>query len=152
MDVTKIAQDTVVFLTPFLPYLVMAGKKAGGKAVEEVGKKFTEEAWQAAQALWGKLRHKPAVESAAQDAIALPDDADAQAAFRLQIKKLLTEDAALADEVAGLVQAQVVQTILAESGGTVRGARQEAKGDVKVKQSIVARDSGTIEDAQQRQG
>jgi hypothetical protein len=152
MDIAKLAQDATVILTPFLPYLLTAGKKAGGKAVEEVGKEFTDEAWQQAQALWAKLRHKPAVQSAAEDVVvALPADTNALAALRLQIKKLLTEDALLAAEVAGLIQTQVVQTILAESGGTIRRVVQKAKGDRKTKQSMTARGSGIIEDAEQKQ-
>ncbi len=34
MDVTTLAKDLAVFLTPFLPYLL----KAGEKAAEEAGK------------------------------------------------------------------------------------------------------------------
>ena len=36
MDVTTLAKNLVVFLTPFLPYLL----KAGEKAAEETGKKL----------------------------------------------------------------------------------------------------------------
>jgi hypothetical protein len=103
MDVTLLAQNIVTFLAPFLPYLV----KVGEKAAEEAGKKLGGEAWEQAKALWGKLRPKvearPAAKEAVQDAAAAPDNADAQAALRLQLKKLLDEDVSLAEELACLL-------------------------------------------------
>jgi hypothetical protein len=45
---------------------------------------------------------KPAAQEAVQDVAKAPEDADAQAVLRLQLKKLLAEDEALAREVAQL--------------------------------------------------
>jgi len=102
MDPQTLAQQIVPFLTPFLPYLL----KAGEKAAEEVGEKLGGDAWEQAKALWSKLRPKieakPAAQEAAQDAAAEPDDPDAQAALRLQLKKLPTEDETRAGEIARL--------------------------------------------------
>ncbi len=102
MDPQTLAQQLVPFLAPFLPYLL----KAGEKAAEEAGRKLGTEAWEQAQALWGKLRGKveakPAALEAAQDVAAAPEDQDAQAALRLQLRKLLAEDTTLAAEVARL--------------------------------------------------
>ena len=61
MDVTTLAKDLVVFLTPFLPYLL----KAGEKAAEEAGKKFGGDAWDRAKGLWAKLRPKVEAKPAA---------------------------------------------------------------------------------------
>lgn len=47
MDIQGLAQQTVSFLTPFLPYLL----KAGEKAAEEAGKKRGAGAWEAVKAL-----------------------------------------------------------------------------------------------------
>jgi hypothetical protein len=115
MDVTMLAKDLAVFFTPLLPYLL----KAGEKAVEEVGKKFGADTWDLAKALWGKIRPKveakPAAQEAVQDAAAMPNDEDIQAALRLQLKKLLAEDGALAQEVEQLWETgkQAGMTIMA---------------------------------------
>jgi hypothetical protein len=99
MNVTTLAKDLAVFLIPLLPYLL----KAGEKAAEEAGKKFGGDAWDRAKVLWAKLRPKveakPAAQEAVQDAAAAPNDDDIQAALRLQLRKLLTEDAGLAGEI-----------------------------------------------------
>jgi hypothetical protein len=104
MDVTTLAKDLAVFLTPFLPYLL----KAGEKAAEEAGKKLGGDAWDRAKGLWAKLRPKveakPAAQEAVQDAAAVPNDNDIQAALRLQLRKLLAEDAVLAREIERLWQ------------------------------------------------
>jgi hypothetical protein len=81
MDVTTLAKDLAVFLTPILPYLL----KTGEKAAEEAGKKLGGDAWDRAKGLWAKLRPKveakPAAQEAVQDAAAAPNDNDIQAAF-----------------------------------------------------------------------
>ena len=104
MDVTMLAKDLAVFLTPLLPYLL----KAGEKAAEEAGKKLGGDAWDRAKGLWAKLRPKveakPAAQEAVQDAAAAPNDDDIQAALRLQLRKLLAEDAVLAREIERLWQ------------------------------------------------
>lgn len=135
MDDATLAREVVAFLAPFMPYLLQAGQKAGGKALEEVGKKFGGDAWERAKTLWGKLRpkveEKPAAQEAAQDVADAPDDEDAQAALRLQLKKLLAEDEALAHEVAHLLeeakQAGVTVTASGERsvaiGGDVTSSR-----------------------------
>ena len=148
MDVTILATSLTAFLAPFLPYLL----KAGEKAAEEAGKKFGGDAWDRAKSLWNRLRPKveakPAAQEIVTDAAAASDDADAQAALRSQIKKLLTEDAALAEEVARLMQDKVVQRVLAERGSQVRGVKQEA-GEGEVEQEVIARDDSVIEDVGQ---
>lgn len=148
MDVTILAKTVVTFLSPFLPFLL----KAAEKGAEEVGKKFGAEALDRATSLWDKLRGKSEVEKAAQDAAAMPDDPDAQAALRLQLKKLLTEDTAFADEIERFMGGEVVQRVLAEQGSQVRGVRQTAVGGGDVRQEVVARGESTVEDVQQKQG
>lgn len=99
MDVTMLAKDLAIFLTPLLPYLL----KAGEKAAEEAGKKLGGDTWDLAKDLWAKLRpkveSKPAAQEVVLDAAAAPNDDDIQAALRLQLRKLLTEDAVLAREI-----------------------------------------------------
>jgi hypothetical protein len=62
MDVTTLAKDLAVFLSPFLPFLLKAGEKAG----EEAGKKLGGDAWDRTKGLWAKLRPKVEAKPAAQ--------------------------------------------------------------------------------------
>jgi len=138
MDLTTLAPNLVTFLAPFLPYLL----KAGEKAVEEVSEKFGAEAWERAKTLWGTLRGKPDIESAAQDVAAMPDDPDAQAALRLQLKKLLAADEALAAELARLWQE-------AEAAGVTviaSGERSVAVGSGVTGSTIIIGDGNVVGD------
>ncbi len=98
MDVQKLSQQLVSFLAPFLPYLL----KAGEKAAEEIGENLGKDAWEKAKTLWGKLRGKERVVQAAQDLADAPNDPDAQAALRLQLRRALEADPASAAEIARL--------------------------------------------------
>ncbi len=141
MDIQALAQQLVAFLVPFLPYLL----KAGEKAAEEAGEKLGGEAWEQAKALWSKLRPKveakPAAHEATQDVAANPQDEDARAALRLQLKKLLAEDDALAKEVARLwskTQAAGVSVIAS-------GDRSVAIGGSVSGSTIITGDQSTVQ-------
>lgn len=99
MDITTLAKEITLFLTPFLPYLL----KVSEKAAEEAGKKLGSDAWERAKGLWDRLRPKvearPAAREAMADVVAEPQNEDAQAALRLQLRKLLAEDEELAAEI-----------------------------------------------------
>ena len=144
MDVRALAANVNTYLAPFLPFLV----QAGGKAAEEMGKKLGVEAWDRAKTLWGKLRGKKEVEKAGQDAAEMPDDDDAEAAFRLQLRKALTQDVALAKEVERMMESEVVQRVLAERDSEVRRVQLVASGEGDSRQEVVARDRAIIEDVQ----
>ena len=92
MDINALASSLTTVLVPLLPYLL----KAGEKAAEETGKTLAGESWEWAKSLWFKLKPKvdakPGALEAAEDAAQVPDDEDAQASFRRQLKKLLEED------------------------------------------------------------
>lgn len=104
MDTENLAQSIVAILTPLMPYLI----KLGEKAVEETGKKIGGDTWEQAKALWGKLRSKieakPAAQEATQDVTQTSGNENACAALRLQLKKLLSEDKTLAEEVSKLLE------------------------------------------------
>ena len=102
LDVIQLAKDLTPLLAPLLPYLVKAGEGAAEKAGENLLEAANDKAKALARRLWPALAAKPAALAAAQEVIAAPADEDAQAALRLQLKKLLSEDAALAQEVAQL--------------------------------------------------
>jgi hypothetical protein len=99
MDIGALASSLATALVPLLPYLL----KAGEKAAEETGKAVANQSLEWGKSLWSKLKPKveakPEALEAAQDIAQSPDDQDAQAAFRRQLKKLLTEDQSLAEEV-----------------------------------------------------
>jgi 3-hydroxyacyl-CoA dehydrogenase len=104
IDVAILAKDVAAYLIPALPYLM----KASEEAVKEVGKKIGGEALDYAKSLWARLRPKaeatPALQGAIVDVAAAPDDEDAQAQLRHQLKKLLADDTKLASELNGILQ------------------------------------------------
>ena len=131
MDFATLSNEVSNFLVPYLPYLAMAGKSA----IEEVGKKTTEAGFAVAKSIWAKLRHKveasPAALEAAQDAAQALDDPDAQAAFRLQIKKLLAEDSMLAGKIsADWQQAHVQGLVISHSAVTAAHDANAAARDI----------------------
>lgn len=134
IDVTGLAKDAVSFLAPFLPFLLKAGKDL----TEEAGKKLAEQfgggLWENVKGLWAKLgpkvEAKPATQEAVQDVAAQPEDEDAKAALRMQLKKLFTEDEELAGEVLkifeearkGGVNVQAIGERSFAAGGDVTGS------------------------------
>ncbi|HKQ06841.1 MAG TPA: hypothetical protein VJ464_17030 [Blastocatellia bacterium] len=104
MNPATIASDVVTYLVPALPALYTLG----GEAAKEVTKKISGEAFEYAKSLWAKLRPKaeatPALQEAISDVATTPEDEDAQAALRLQLKKLLANDNELARELDGILQ------------------------------------------------
>ncbi len=100
MDIALI----VKFLAPCLPFLL----KMGGKVAEGASQKVGEDAWNKAKAIWAKLHPKVEAKEAAKEAAAdvaqNPDDEDLQASLRVQIKKILDSDTALAEEIAKIWQ------------------------------------------------
>jgi len=148
VDVSTLASEVVRWLAPFLPYLVKGAKMAGEEAVKQVGEEFTEDAWEQAKALWHKLR--PAMEARPTAAEALddlerhPDDEDARAALRLQVRKTLEADPALAHEVAEMLQrVRIAGRVEAEyiaPGGEATGAKIGAvRGTVDIGGEVQAK-------------
>ena len=135
MDVPALLQAAVVTLAPALPYFYEAGKEAG----KEFAKRTGGAAFDQAAKLWAWLKPKaeatPALQTAVADLAAQPDDADAQGALRLQLKKLLTEQPALVGELQALVQVSVTQTITQTATGTAifQSAGNLTVGDINLK-------------------
>jgi hypothetical protein len=95
-----------VVATTAVGFLVSYLAKAGEVVVKQAG----EDIYQAIKARFSK---KPAAQEALVDLAKAPDDADLQASLRVQLKKLLAEDAAFAGQL---------QDLLQEAGGTEAGA------------------------------
>jgi hypothetical protein len=129
MDLSALVPQLVTLLIPFLPYLVK-----GDEVAEEAESKFGAAAWERAKTLWGKLHPKVAAKAAAQEAVqdaaAAPDNEDAKAALRVQLKKLLADDPGLAEEIARqLSGAQAAGVVVTASGprsvavgGSIKGS------------------------------
>ncbi|BAY32730.1 hypothetical protein NIES2107_46200 [Nostoc carneum NIES-2107] len=100
MDIALI----VKFLAPCLPFLL----NVGNKAIEGASQKVGEDGWNKAKAIWAKLlpkvEAKEAAKEAAADVAQNPNDEDLQASLRVQLKKILDTDTALAEEIAKIWQ------------------------------------------------
>jgi hypothetical protein len=102
MDIAVI----VKFLAPCLPFLLTMGNKAAEGASQKVG----EDVWNSAKAIWAKLWPKVEANNDAKKAAAEAaknlEDEDFQGAFRAELKKILTADTALAEEIAKILEEQ----------------------------------------------
>jgi hypothetical protein len=129
MDIGALASSLTTALVPLLPYLL----KAGEKATEETGKNVASQSLEWGKSLWSKL--KPKVEAkaaaleAAQGVVQMPDDEDARAALRWQLKMMLTSDPSLAEEVSHwLEQGKAAGNIVTASGDRSVAIGGDVKG------------------------
>lgn len=94
-----LVRDVVAFLVPYLPYLQTAGQQVAEGAANKIG----EGSFGLAKRIWGLLvpsaETRPGLQEAVADAAKAADDEDVQAALRVQLRKLLSEDRSLADEL-----------------------------------------------------
>ena len=106
--ISVIAATAVGFLSPYLA-------KAGEAAAKKVGEGIY-------RTLKDRFGSKPAAQEALTDLEKAPDDADHQAALRVQLKKVLAEDKEFASDL---------QRLLREAGETEAGATiiQQTAGD-----------------------
>ncbi|HEX4961788.1 MAG TPA: hypothetical protein VF173_13175 [Thermoanaerobaculia bacterium] len=129
MDLKLLADTLTTFLAPALPALT----SGGGELVKEAGKKLGEKGPELLKTLWAKLRpkveEKPAAAEAVQDVAKAPEDADAQVALRVQLRKILEADSSLAAEIAQILEAAGPKTSFhAEVHGS--GAVGQGQGNV----------------------
>lgn len=104
MDPAGLASAVTLMLAP---YIAKAGEKLAEKAGEQLSGQLGR--------LWGavseKLKGKAAAEEAAKDFVAAPLDEDNQAAFRTQLKKVLSENSEFGQQLLLLLQsAQAART------------------------------------------
>jgi hypothetical protein len=105
-EVVGLAGQVIVALAPYLAQLTGS---AGQGILKGLAGESESAGEQLARSLWRRLqprvREKPAAIEAAHDLAKAPEDADARAALRMQIRKLLAEDDALAVEVSRIIRA-----------------------------------------------
>ena len=107
-------------LTPCLSFLLKLEESKTESATDRLDKS----AWQKAQSVWIELspnvEAKASAKEAAIDVANKPEDEDAQAAFRNQLKKLLANDQALANRLANILQADLEPDSSAASASEVK--------------------------------
>ena len=88
-DAQALAQQVTTALQPYVPLFTVEAVKATGKKVPAA----IEKVWVFVKDRFAK---KPAAEESLKDLLKNPDDPDLQAAVRVQLRKLLEEDAEFA--------------------------------------------------------
>ena len=114
MDPVSIAAAVVSFLAP---YLAEGGKAAAKKAGEAL-----------MAALERRFKGQPAAKEAVADMKATPQDPDAQATLRHQLKKALAADPEFLAELARLLEEAKVEAPAAGFRAEVRGSGAVAQG------------------------
>ena len=133
MDIALLAASLTTALSPLLPYLL----KAGEKVADETSKAVADQTLEWGKSIWSKLRPKveakPAALEVVQDVARTPDDKGAQASLEHQLKKLLTEDQSLAEEVhRWLEQGKAAGINVVASGDRSVAIGGDAKGNTIV--------------------
>jgi hypothetical protein len=131
MDPASIAAGVVSVLAPFLKGFISGVTHGSEKVGEAAGGKLRELAAGIWQRLHPKLQQSPAAMQAVQKVADQPDDEDWQAGLRAQLRMLLEEDHALAEELgssleeaqrAGVVSDVVIYGgVSADHGAVVAG-------------------------------
>jgi hypothetical protein len=93
----EISTTITTFIKPFLPFLLNLGSKVFDGALDELGANALHKAKSIWAALLPKIEVKSAFQEAAAELAADPDNADLQAALRVQLQKLLDQDPTLAE-------------------------------------------------------
>ncbi len=93
-QIDRLTEMTVAFMVPFLPYLLESAEKR----VAELEKRFEKNQWDKAVMLWSRFQQDPQVVEVAAAVAEDPDDAEAHAAFRRQIRLTFGGSYELAEE------------------------------------------------------
>ena len=109
----------VQFLTPFLPRLLGKVQEVAGDVVDAAATTAGEHAKQIWDRLDPAVEQRPAAQEVVEDVAAAPDDADAQAALRVQLKKMLADDPALATDLGSLIEQGQAAGVIATGAGSV---------------------------------
>jgi hypothetical protein len=95
--INNLAQAAVNALHPYWPALAAGAATKLGESIPAAIRGLWDK-------IWGRCAEKPVAKESLDDLLAAHGDADLEAAFRVQLRKLLTAEPAFADEVGRLVQ------------------------------------------------
>lgn len=84
-DLSALSREVMQVLTPFLPYLLAPAQEA----LQVMGERLGEAAWEKLRALWERLRAQESVVQVAQTAATVPENPALQEALRLEIQRAL---------------------------------------------------------------
>lgn len=139
MDAVTLALTT----QHLMPYLQQYGPLFLTQAVEALGEKVPDAVGKLWQSLKAKFDTKTAAKEALTDLLKTPDDADLLVAFRVQLKKLVEEDAAFGDKLQALLKdaqatAPVTQGYATDGSAIAQGyqAKAIAKGGILIEGGV----------------
>jgi hypothetical protein len=127
MDPATTSAVVSTVLSVLIPYL----QKAGDKFAEEIGKSIPENVGKLYDAIKQRFSKKPIALETMDDLEKKPNDPDLQAALRVQLRKLLDEDAAFAEELRALL-----------SQGSGISISQTGSGSVATNEGVSAGEQG----------
>ncbi len=133
IGIVEIATATAATLAPYLPYVIKAGKAAGEKIAEGIGKAGGEAAWEKAGAIWDKIKghfsEKPELEHAAGLVAMQPDDPTYQKVLAKTLASYLETRTDLRQDLLDLLGGEkAVQKVLADKGSWVEDVTQDLQG------------------------
>ena len=103
--------------------------------------------------LWDKISEKfqakPAAQGAAQELVSKADDADNQEAFQVQLRKMLKEDPAFAEEMSQLVDKAQKEAISLQGSGAIaaNGGVAAGQGGVAIQGNVTGGTPGASRDS-----
>jgi hypothetical protein len=156
IDPVTLAQDVVVLVAPFLPYLTSLGQSVQKKLQDVIVANGGEVVWQAAQTVWGKVKGlfqgNRAAEAKVTLAVEEPEKADHIRALVEVLAERLKSDPALAQELQRELasQGEAVQMMIGGQRARFIAAEQEILG--RGTQIMRGGDDSLFWGAKQKQG
>jgi len=155
MDLVSIAVAVTTTLTPFMPYLLDAGKAAVTNVAETIGARGGEAARQTAQSLWARITNHLPEDADVTDAANALATRPESSLYRTNMAEVLTlrlqSNPALAQELLVLLGGQVaIQQIVAGQDAQMRNIRQKMTGAGA--QIIRGGDGSVLDDVSQELG
>ncbi len=134
-EINSVVMKIVSFISPFLSILYRLGDKAADKAVESAGEKLNAAAWCKAKEIWKilgpKIKEKASANESALDLVNNPEEEDNQAAFRVQVRKLLETDLDLKVEIEKILSNNSIASVPREQiTQAVTGDQNQVIGNV----------------------
>jgi len=117
MDTIELASKVTFLIRPLLPSLIEPAREGVGTIADQLDERGSRVIGKIWSRLLPHLKVRPAAWETVEDAATHPGDADAEAALRLQLRKLLADNGELAAEIAGLQEELAGESRLVFAGG-----------------------------------